>query len=100
MLAWHRANEQGVVAILERDVWIVGGNNAVQQREGAIIQFHHHAVQRAERGRDFEQVKVDRLVRSQHVASGNAEQESVTDLAGSAGYSDFHRLFHGSFLLA
>ncbi len=100
LFAWHRADEQGKVAILERNIRVVSGDDIVQEREGAIVQFHDHALERAERRRDFQQVKVDRLVRSKHVSSGNAEQERITDLACSASYSDFHGLFHGRVLLA
>src|ERR1017187_4790895 len=58
------------------------------QRERAIIELHHHATQRGQRGFDFDQMQNDGLVRPEHCAGGNAEQEGVTDLAGGAGDSN------------
>jgi hypothetical protein len=64
------------------------------------FQLHDHAFKRAEGRGDFEQLQVDRLVRSKHVAGGDAEEEGVADLASGTSDGNFDRLFHegGSFL--
>ncbi len=41
-----RADQQGVVDILEGDIGVIGGDHTVQGRERAIIQLHDHAIQR------------------------------------------------------
>ena len=75
---------------MERDVRIVGTDHAGQQREGAVFQLHHHALQRLLRAfdRHFQQLQDHRLVLAQHLARGNAEQQGITDLAGCAGDGD------------
>ena len=89
-----RADQQGVGAILERDIGVVGRHDALQQREGAIVELHHHAFQRLERGRDFQQVQDHRLVLAQHVAGGDAEEQGIADLAGGAGHGNMDGGFH------
>jgi hypothetical protein len=44
--------------------------HAGQQREGAVFQFHHHALQGLLRAfhRHFQQLKNDRLVLAEHFA--------------------------------
>ena len=65
------------------------GHDAFEEREGAIVQFHDHALERAERRRDFDEREVDRLFRTEHRAGSDAKEERVTDLTGSAGDRDF-----------
>ena len=65
---------------------IVGDTDVVEQREGAVIQLHHDAFKRAEGWGDLKQVQVDRLVRAEHVASGDTEKQGITDLASGSGY--------------
>jgi hypothetical protein len=38
------ADQQGVVGILEGDIRIAGADHAGQQREGAVVELHHHAL--------------------------------------------------------
>jgi hypothetical protein len=92
LLARHGADEEAEVCVLEGNVRIVGGDDVVQQREGAVFQLHDHAFKRAEGRGDFEQLQVDRLVRSKHVAGGDAEEEGVADLA--SGTSDHYSIKH------
>ena len=54
----------------------------------AVVQFHHHALERRQGRLDFDEVQDDRLVRPEHRAGGDAEQEGITDLAGGAGDGD------------
>ena len=41
-------------------------DHAGEQREGAVVELHRHAVERAERRRDLEQLQDDRLVGAEH----------------------------------
>ena len=76
-----RADQQRDVAILEGDLGIVGRDDPVQRRERAVVEFHDHALQRAEGRRDLEQVQIDRLIGAEHLAGGDAEGECIADLA-------------------
>ena len=87
-LARHRADEQGDVGVAERDVGVVGAHDLGQQREGAVVELHLHALERAERRRDLEQLEDDGGVRAEHRAGGDAEQQAVADLAGGPGDGD------------
>ena len=91
-----RTDQHRDVGILERDFGIVGADHAGQQRERAVLQLHHHAL---ERGlglvhRQLEHLQDDRLVLAEHFAGGDAEQQGVTDLAGGAGDGDTNGGFH------
>ena len=82
-----RADQQRVVGVLEGGHRVAVGFHAGQQREGAVVQLHHHALERL-LGLfvgDFEQLQDDRLVLAQHFAGGDAEQQGVTDLTSGAG---------------
>jgi len=87
-LAGHGADEQGDVRPVERDVGAVGGGDAGEQRERAVVELHDDALERAHRRRDLEELQVDRLVGTEQRAAGDAEEERVADLAGSAGDGD------------
>ena len=64
------------------------GHDALEQRKRAVVQLHHHAAERGQGGFDFNQVEDDGLIRAEHRAGGDAEQEGITDLAGGAGNCD------------
>ena len=69
-----------------------------EQREGAVVELHHHALQRLLRllVGDLEQLQDDRLVLAEHLARGDAEQQGIADLAGGAGDRDSNGcLAHG-----
>jgi hypothetical protein len=83
-----RADQHGVVAVLEGGLRVVGRDHAVQRREGAVQEFHDDAAERGQCGRDLEQVQVDRTVAAQHLPGGDAECERIADLAGAAGDRD------------
>jgi hypothetical protein len=56
-----------------------------QQREGAVVQFHHHALQGLQRRGNFQQLQDHRLIGTQHAAGSDAESHGVADVASSAG---------------
>ena len=70
--------------------------HAGEQREGAVLELHHHALQRRLRlvERQLEQLQDHRLVAPEHVAGGDARKEAVADLAGGAGHGDANGCFH------
>src|SRR5581483_9341543 len=56
--------------------------------EGAIVQFHHHTVERGQGGFNFDQMQNDWLLRPKHRAGCDAKQQRVTNLPGTAGHRD------------
>ena len=92
-----RADQQGHVGVLERHFRIVGADHAGQQRERAVFQLHHHALQRGLGlvDRQLQQLQDDRLILAEHFAGGDAEQEGITDLAGGAGDCNTDGGLHG-----
>ena len=92
------ADEQAPVGVLEADVGVVGLDDALEQREGAVVEFHGDALERLHGllDRRLDQLEDDRLVRAEHRAGGDAEEEGVTDLAGGAGDGDANGFFMGS----
>ncbi|MCY1544025.1 hypothetical protein D9M68_798770 [compost metagenome] len=96
--AGARADQQGVVGVLEGGHRVAVGFHAGQQREGAVVEFHHHALERllGLLVGDFEQLQDDRLVFAEHFAGSDTEQQGVTDLTGGTGNGNADRLFaHG-----
>ena len=89
-----RADQQRRMAVLERHARIVGGDDPVERREGAVVELHDHARELRQRRRDFEQVQVDRRIGAQHLAGGDAKGEGITDLAGGTGDGDIDCGFH------
>ncbi len=89
------ADEHGDVAIPEGNFGIVGGDDLVERREGAVVELHHDALQAGQSRRDFEQMQVHGLIRTQHLAGGDAEGEGITDLTGGAGDRDVQGRLHG-----
>ena len=69
-------------------VRVVADLDAGQRRERAVVELHHHALERLERRGDLEQPQLDRGVRAEQVPARDAEQQAVADLAGGAGDGD------------
>ncbi len=91
-----RAYQQRELGFLERGSRVAGAGHAGEQRKRAILELHHHALERRLRLVDgqLEQLQDHRLVLAEHVAVGDAEQQAVADLAGGAGHRDADGLFH------
>jgi hypothetical protein len=93
ILAFHagaaraRADEQRDFHVLERHHGIRGGDHAVQERKGAVVELHHHALQRFLRFfvRNLEHLQDHRLALAEHFTAGDTEKQRVADLAGGAG---------------
>ena len=70
---------------------------ALEQRVGAVLELHHHALERGHRGLDLEQAQHDGLVGAEQLRRSDAVDERVADLAGGAGDGDVDRwLCHGA----
>ena len=89
-------DEQRVVGVPEGDVGVVAAHDAGEQRERAIVQLHGDALERAERGRDLEQLQDHRLVGTEELTAGDAWEEAIADLAGCTGDGDTNWGRHGS----
>ena len=84
-LAWHGADQQGPVGAIESLIKIRSSHHFVEQRKGAVIQFHHHALQRSHAGFDLDEPQIHRLVRTKNKTGCDAKKKRVADLASSAG---------------
>ena len=87
-------DQHGEIGVGERGLQVVGGDHVGQQREGAVVQLHHHALQGLQRRGDFQQLQDHRLIGTQHAARSNPEGHGITDVASSTGDDDTDRLFH------
>ena len=63
------------VGVLNATIGSAVRDHAVQQREGAVVQLHHHALERllGFLVRDFQHLQDHRLVLAEHFAAGDAE---------------------------
>jgi hypothetical protein len=83
-----RADQQRVIGVLEGGVRVAVRLHARQQRERAVLELHHHALERLLRllVGDLQQLQDHWLVLAEHLAGGDAEQQGIADLAGGAGH--------------
>ena len=92
------ADEQCVIGVLECGVRVTMRFHAGEQRERAVFELHHHALECLLRFLvgDLEQLQDDRLVLAQHLAGSDTEQQRIADLASGAGDGDTNGfLAHG-----
>jgi len=73
-----------------------GRLDAGEERERAVLELHEGAVERRQRGGDFEEAERDGLVGAEHVARGDAEDQGVADLASGPGDGDLDGFLHGA----
>src|SRR4030095_4319329 len=95
-LARNTSDQQRQINIAEAFIEIGSGDNRLEQRKGAIVQFHYDAVQRAERIRNFDQMEYQWLVRSEALARGDAEKTREPNWPSGARHSDLNRSFHNA----
>ncbi len=93
------ADQEGDVDGAETLVDVRRRDDAVEQREGAIAQLHRHPFEGRQRRRDLDQMQDDRLVRSEEIARGDAEENRVADISGGAGDGNMLGFFHGRRIL-
>ena len=91
------ADQQRAVRRPERDLRVGRSAHPGQQPEGAVLHLHHDAF---ECGlclveRKLQQLQDHRLIRAEHLATGDAEQQAVADLTGGAGDGYADGLLHG-----
>ena len=90
------ADEEGPVGVLEANLGGIGEDHVLQERKGAVVELHGDAFESFHgffEG-DFDELKHDRLVGTEHRPGGDAEEEGVGDLAGGTGYGDSDGCFH------
>jgi hypothetical protein len=97
-----RADQQRVVGAFEARHRIGMDLHARDERECAVVDLHHGALQLLEhfRHRDFQELQDHRLIGAEHGAVGDAEDERVGDLAGGAGDRHLDGLLHEVFFPA
>jgi hypothetical protein len=88
LLARNAADEQSPVHAAKAFIEIGSWDDAFEQREGAIIEFHHNAAESGEGGLDFDEVENYRLIRAEHGTGGDAKEQRIADLASGAGDGD------------
>ena len=81
-------DEEGIVGVLETNRVLVTADNAVQEGESAIVEFHGNTVEGTSGGGDIEQLEDDGLVLAQHVTVGNSEDGGITNVTSSTSDSD------------
>ena len=91
LLSGEGTNKHGHVHVLEGDARIGCGDDLDEQREGAILEFHHDPLQHLLRGRDVEQMQDHGLVFAEHDAAADHGEERVSDLPGGARHEDSER---------
>src|SRR6185436_4966962 len=64
---------------------VSGGDDAGEGGESAVVELHHHALQRRQGGLDLDQLQDHGLVGAEHVAGDDAKGEGVADVAGGSG---------------
>ena len=93
LLARNTADEQCPVDAVETGTQVGRGHSALEQREGAVVQFHSNAFQRRQRRLDLDHVNNDRLIRAEHLAGGDPKQQGITDLTGRTGHRNTNWFF-------
>ena len=86
--AGHRPDQQGPVRARERRVGVGGRDHLFEQREGAVLELHPHALQCRHRRLQLEQLERHRCLGSEGLARRDPEEERVSDLACGAGHGD------------
>ena len=75
-------------AAVERGLEVGGRLDADEQRVRAVLELHHHALERGQCGLDLEQPQHHRLVGTEQLTAGDPVDERVADLARGAGDGD------------
>jgi hypothetical protein len=83
--ARSRADEHRDAAAVERHPGVVAQLDAVEEREGAVLQLERRAFGGTHPLRDLEQPEPNRTLRAEHVAGGDAEEQGVADLPAGPG---------------
>ena len=90
-----RADQQRHLTVAEREARVVGRHHLPECWKRAVVQLHHHALQRRERRGDLEQMQVHARARPEQRTRGDTEGEGIADLSGGAGDGNVHGGCHG-----
>jgi len=93
------ASQQRPVGIPEASGRVIGQDDVLQQRVGAILQLHPDALQCPHRLRNLDDLQDDRLIGAKRLSGSDPKQQAVRDLAGAAGDGYTNRILHDRILL-
>jgi len=88
--ARHRADQEGGIGAVKGNARVARRHNLREQREGAVEELHADALQGslALFVIAFEQLQLNRRIGSEHGTAREAEEQSVTDVAGGTRNGD------------
>jgi hypothetical protein len=93
LLARKRAEEDGIVHILEAFVWVGGCQDAGEQRVSQVLELHDNPAQHLDGWRDIQQMQDDRLVGAEDRATCQRRKQRVGNLPRASCDHDLHRRF-------
>ena len=75
LFSGNAADEQSPVHTAKSFIEVCGGNDAFEERKGAVVEFHDDTAQSRKSGFNFDEVEDDGLILAEHRAGGDAEEE-------------------------
>ena len=86
-LARHAPHTQHEIAVAKAlfESAAIGFDHSGERREGAVVEFHDHTVERRHDRRHFNQVQDDRLLWSENLSRRQAKNERIANLSGGPG---------------
>ena len=88
------ADQHRVLDAFEGFLGVRGADDALHQRESAVVDLHDRALELFKGIRNVQQLQDHRLILAEHVARGDAEDKRIRDLAGGAGNRNADGLGH------
>ena len=89
--SWSSTNEDGNIDVLEANHGVDGGNDVLHASVGTILKLHDETLEDLFGLREFDELKNDLLVRSEHSALSNEVAKEGANLTSSSGNSDTDR---------
>ena len=87
-------DEQGEVDAVEDMLGRIADLNRVESGKGTVVEFHDHTFEGGQGRCDFQQAQLNWSLGAEKSTAGNAEEETVADLTGRTGDSDFDGSIH------
>ena len=92
--AWHGSHEQCPIGAAETLIQIGSGHHFIEEREGAVIEFHDHSTQSGQCWLNFDEAEVDGLIRAEDGTGGDTEQQRVANLTSSTSDRNGNGILH------
>lgn len=83
--SWLGADEESVVDVFEAGGEVIGGDDALEEWESAVVELHSDTLEGALGWWEIDQVEDDWLVLAEHLTRSDSEEEGVANLAGGTG---------------